>query len=119
MALLVQSCLGWQSIGLAAPERVTRATRQLFEELDPIGRFAAERLAVDAESFLTTEEISAAYATFLHDNDVEDSTDHRTLMSRLKSLPGITQVTRVGPDRTRHRGIVGRKLRDPIDTRHT
>lgn len=119
MALFVQSCLEWQSVGLAPPERVTRATRQLFEELDPIGRFAAERLAEDPESFLTTEEISAAYATFLRDNDIEDSTDHRTLMGRLKSLPGAKQVTRVGPDRIRHRGIVGRKIVEPIDTRHT
>jgi P4 family phage/plasmid primase-like protien len=70
MALLVQSCLEWQSMGLAAPERVTRATRQLFEELDPVGRFAAERLADDAESFLSTEELCAAYTLFLHDNDL-------------------------------------------------
>ena len=118
MALLVQSCLEWQNIGLAAPERVTRATRQLFEELDPIGRFAAERLTGDPESFLTTEEISAAYATFLHDNDFEDSSDHRTLMGRLKDLPGVTRVTRVGADKIRHRGLVGRKLID-TDTRHT
>ena len=39
-------------MGLAAPERVTRATRQLFEELDPIGRFAAERLTEDPDTFL-------------------------------------------------------------------
>ena len=118
MALLVQSCLEWQSVGLVPPERVTRATRQLFEELDPIGRFAVERLVVDAESFLTTEEIAAAYSTFLHDNDFEDSSDHRTLMSRLKDLPGVTRVTRVGADKIRHRGLVGRKLID-TDTRHT
>jgi phage/plasmid-associated DNA primase len=118
MALLIQSCLEWQRVGLAPPERVTRATRQLFEELDPIGRFAVERLTEDPEGFLTTDEISAAYSVFLHDNDVEDSTDHRTLMGRLKDLPGVTRVTRVGADRVRHRGLLGRKLIDP-DTRHT
>jgi putative DNA primase/helicase len=121
MALFVQSCLEWQSIGLAPPERVTLATRQLFEELDPIGRFATERLTEDPDGFLSTEELSAAYATFLHDNDSEDNTDHRTLMGRLKALPGVKQVTRVGADRGRHRGLVGRKLKDPTesDTRHT
>ena len=114
MALLVESCLEWQSTGLNPPERVTRATRQLFEELDPIGRFAAERLAEDPDAFLTTDELSAAYATFLHDNDCEVIVDQRTLMGRLKDLPGVKRVTRVGTDRVRHRGIVGRKLRDTV-----
>jgi len=120
MALFVQGCLEWQSMGLAAPERVMQATRQLFEELDPIGRFAAECLAEDPDSFLTTEELSAAYATFLHDNDCEDNTDHRTFMGRLKTLPGAKQVTRVGKDGARRRGLVGRKIKDrsEIDTRH-
>lgn len=121
MALMVQACLEWQRIGLAPPERVTRATRQLFDELDPIGRFAAERLVVDPDGFLTTEELSAAYATFLHDYDREDNTDHRTFISRLKTLPGVKQVTRVGKDGARHRGLSGRRLKDPntaTDTRH-
>lgn len=115
MALMVQSCLEWQSVGLAPPERVTRATRQLFDELDPIGRFAAERLAEDPDSFLTTEELSAAYATFLHDYDCEDGTDHRTFIGRLKTLPGVKQVTRVGKDGARHRGLVGRKVKRDTD----
>lgn len=121
MALMVQACLEWQRIGLAPPERVTRATRQLFEELDPIGRFAAERLIEAPDTFLTTEELSAAYAIFLHDNDFEDTLDYRTLMGRLKALPGVKHLTRVGADRVRHRGLLGRKLKDPAetDTRHT
>jgi putative DNA primase/helicase len=121
MALMVQACLEWQSIGLAPPERVTRATRQLFEELDPIGRFASERLIEDPDSFLTTEELSAAYATFLHDYDRDDSVDQRTLMSRLKALPGAKKLTRVGADHIRHRGLLGRRVKDPseTDTRHT
>ena len=49
----------------APPERVTRATRQLFEELDPIGRFAAERLTADPDSFLSTDELCSAYSLFL------------------------------------------------------
>lgn len=116
MALMVQACLEWQSIGLAPPERVTRATRQLFDELDPIGRFAAERLIADPESFLTSEELSAAYATFLRENDCEDNTDIRTFMGRLKALPDVKQLTRVGKDGARHRGLIGRKLKGPADT---
>ena len=85
-------------MGLAAPERVTRATRLLFEELDPIARFASERLAVDTECFLSTEEILKAYGDFLHDNDIEDSTDHRTLIKRLKDLPGVKHLARVAAD---------------------
>src|ERR1035437_1095451 len=99
MALLVQSCLEWQSIGLAAPERVTRATRQLFEELDPIARFASERLAVDPECFLSTEEILKAYGDFLHDNDIEDQVEHQKLIKRLKDLPGVKHLARVAADR--------------------
>lgn len=117
MALLVQSCLEWQSIGLTPPERVTRATRQLFEELDPIGRFATERLTEDPESFLSTEELSAAYATFLHDNDCESNVDHRTLIGRLAGLPGVKRLVRVSGG-VRRRGLIGRKL-SAIDTRHT
>ena len=36
-------------------------------------------------------------------------------MARLKELPGVKQVTRVGAEDKRRRGITGRKL---IDTRH-
>jgi putative DNA primase/helicase len=117
MALMVQSCREWQSVGLAAPERVTRATRLLFEELDPIARFASERLTVDAECFLSTEEILKAYGEFLHDNDIEDSTDHRTLIKRLKDLPGVKHLARVAADGVRRRGLTGRKLK--IDTHGT
>jgi P4 family phage/plasmid primase-like protien len=109
MALFVQSCLEWQSIGLAAPERVTRATRQLFEELDPVGRFATERLTEDVDSFLSTEELSAAYATFLHDNDCEGNVDQRTLIGRLVGLPGVNRSVRVS-EGVRRRGLTGRKL---------
>jgi P4 family phage/plasmid primase-like protien len=114
MALLVQSCLEWQGIGLAPPKRVSDATAQLFNDLDPIGRFASERL-VEATCFLTTEDLSIAYAAFLTDNDQEAEVDQRRLMARLKELPGVKQVTRVGSDGQRRRGITGRKL---IDTRH-
>jgi|GEM_PF-5063321 len=117
MALLVQSCLEWQRMGLAAPERVTRATRQLFEELNPIGRFAAERLVSDAESFLSTEELSTAYSGFLRDNDYENDVDPRKLIRQLKELPGIKQATRVGTDGVRRRGLTGRKLAT-TDTDH-
>jgi putative DNA primase/helicase len=120
MALMVQSCLEWQNMGLAAPERVTRATRLLFEELDPIARFASERLAVDSgsDSFLPTEDISTAYACFLHDNDYEIDVDQRILIRRLAELPGIKRVTRVNTDGIRRRGLTGRKL-TTTDTQHT
>ena len=48
----------------------------------------------------------------------EPDLEPRKLIGRLKGLPGVKQVTRVGPDRVRHRGLVGRKLVD-ADTRHT
>lgn len=109
MSLMVQSCLEWQSIGLAPPERVTRATRQLFEELDPIGRFAAERLIDEPDSFLSTEELTAAYDIFLRDNDCEDNVDQRTFVRRLTELPGVKRAVRVS-DGARRRGLTGRKL---------
>jgi putative DNA primase/helicase len=116
MALMVQACLEWQSMGLAAPERVTLATRQLFEELDPIGRFASERFAVDAESFLSTEQLAAAYAVFLRDNDIEDHVDPQKLIKRLKDLPGVKRLIRV-VNGVRCRGLSGVKLK--IDTPDT
>jgi hypothetical protein len=51
-------------------------------------------------------------STFLRDNDREDGADQRTLIGRLAGLPGVKRVTRVGPDRVRHRGLLGRKLKD-------
>jgi putative DNA primase/helicase len=110
MALLVQSCLEWQSAGLAAPERVTRATRQLFEELDPIGRFAAERLIDEPDGFLSTEELCVAYSQFLHDNDLEAEVEPQKLIKRLKELPGVKHLARVAADGVRRRGLKGRKL---------
>jgi putative DNA primase/helicase len=116
MALMVQACLEWQGIGLAPPERVTRATRHLFEELDPIGRFAVERLAEDPESFLSTEELCAAYSLFLHDNDLETEVDQQRLIRRLKELPGVKHLARVTADGVRRRGLKGRKLTDTHGT---
>lgn len=116
MALMVEACLEWQSMGLNPPERVTRATRQLFEELDPIGRFASERLAPDPECFLSSEELAAAYSLFLHDNDLETGVDPKQLIRRLKELPGVKHLARVAADGQRHRGLKGRKLIDTHDT---
>jgi hypothetical protein len=100
---------------LAPPKRVADATAQLFNDLDPIGRFAKERLAEDPECFLTSDELTTAYGAWLDEN--ESPTDNyvqRDLIGRLKSLPGVKAVTRV-KDGTRRKGLVGRKL---IDTRH-
>lgn len=119
MYLMVQACLQWQSIGLAPPERVTRATRQLFQDLDPIGRFAAERLTEDPDAFVTTEEFVAAYLDFQRDNGYEqDGYVERELIGRLSQLPGVKRVARVGPDRVRHRGLSGRRLQDPKADTH-
>jgi putative DNA primase/helicase len=118
MSLMVQACLEWQIMGLAAPERVVLATRQLFEELDPISRFVSERLAADPDSFLSTEQLLKAYGEFLHDNDIEDSVDHKTFIKRLKELPGVKHLTRVAADGARRRGLTGRKLVG-IDTHGT
>ena len=112
MHLLVKACIEWQAIGLAPPERVTRATRQLFEELDPIGRFAKERLAEDPECFLTSDELANAYGAWLDENDSPtDQYVQRDLIGRLKSLPGVKPVTRV-KDGTRRKGLVGIKFAD-------
>jgi P4 family phage/plasmid primase-like protien len=118
MTLMVRGCLDWQSMGLAAPERVTRATRELFAELDPVGRFIAERLEADADSFLSTDEITKAYSVFLGENDYfYADIDQRELVRRIKELPGVTQLTRVASDGVRRRGLIGHKLAQ-IDTQH-
>jgi putative DNA primase/helicase len=119
MALMVEACLEWQQIGLAPPERVTQATRKLFEDLDPVGRFASERLTDDPESFLSTEELSEAFDIFIRDNDC-DGVDQRTLIRRLSELPGVKRAIRVA-DGVRRRGLAGRKfaIDTQIDTRHT
>ena len=117
MALMVRACMEWQEMGLAPPERVLHATRELFDQLDPMGRFIQEGLTA-GDDFLTTEELTNAYTRFLTDNGYEDhfDVDQRALINRLKEQPGVRQVTRVKGGK-RHRGIVGRTLK--IDTHDT
>jgi putative DNA primase/helicase len=69
LGLLIQSCMEWQRIGLAPPPSVTEATKELFRDLDPIGRFAEERLEPDPEGFEFTADIVKAYQSFLRDNE--------------------------------------------------
>jgi putative DNA primase/helicase len=115
MHLLVQACVEWQAVGLAPPKRVSDATAQLFNDLDPMGRFAKERLTDDAECFLSSDELLTAYGAWLDENEAPaDGYAQRDLILRLKSLPGVKCVTRV-KDGKRCRGVIGRKL---IDTRH-
>ena len=61
MHLLVQACVEWQTVGLAPPKRVADATAQLFNDLDPVGRFIKECLADDPDCFLTSDELTTAY----------------------------------------------------------
>jgi putative DNA primase/helicase len=110
MHLLIRACLEWQEAGLAPPKRVSDATAQLFNDLDPIGRFAKECLMEDAECFLTSGEITRAYDAWTDANDSPTELYvQRDLIGRLKELPGVKAVTRV-KEGTRHRGLVGRKL---------
>src|SRR5208337_3949697 len=112
MHLLIQACVEWQAIGLAPPKRVADATAQLFNDLDPIGRFAKECLMEDPCCFLTSDELTTAYGAWLDANDAPaDGYLQRDLIGRLKSLPGVKCVTRV-KDGTRCRGLVGRNLTD-------
>jgi phage/plasmid-associated DNA primase len=115
MHLLVQACVEWQAVGLAPPKRVSEATAQLFNDLDPIGRFAKECLIEDPDCFLSSDELTTAYGAWLDANDAPvDGYVQRDLIGRLKALPGMKSVTRV-KDGARRKGLVGRKL---IDTRH-
>jgi len=106
---MVRACLDWQVGGLAAPERVLQATRQLFDDLDPIGRFAKECLAEDP-GFLSTGDLAIAYSRFLADHGMEVDVNKQEIITRLKGLSGVKQVARVGTDGARHRGLTGRKL---------
>jgi len=110
MHLMVQACVEWQTVGLAPPRRVSDATARLFDDLDPIGRFAKEQLIEDPEGFLTSEDLKIAYGGFLGDNGLEAYIDERELIGRLKALPGVTRVTR-GPEGARQRGLAGRKIK--------
>jgi putative DNA primase/helicase len=112
MHLLVQACVEWQAVGLAPPKRVSDATAQLFNDLDPIGRFIKECLTEDADSFLSSDELTTAYGAWLDANDApEGGYVQRDLIGRIKSIPGIKTVKRV-KDGIRRNGVVGMKLID-------
>jgi putative DNA primase/helicase len=110
MAVIVRGCLDWQAGGLAPPKRVSDATAQLFNDLDPIGRFMKERLVEDP-GFMTTDELCGAYEAFLSANDQDPYVDQKALIGRVKQLPGVKQAQRV-LNGVRCRGIIGRKLTD-------
>jgi putative DNA primase/helicase len=112
MALMVKTCLEWQDVGLSPPERVIRATHELFQQLDPVGRFANERLVEDPEAFVPSEELIAAYSEFLRDNDYQNGVVPQQIIGRLKGLPGVKQGTRT-VNGLRGRGLIGRRLVDP------
>lgn len=108
MSLMVEACLEWQQIGLAPPERVMQATRKLFENLDPMGRFISESITFNPEGFLSSAEVTAAFDVFLRDNGYE-GVEQQTLIRRLAELPGVKRVARVS-DGVRCRGLSGCKL---------
>lgn len=95
--------MGWQHLSGSC-----RRLDNLFDDLDPIGRFAKDWLVEDAASFVTSEEIVIQYAAFLTQSEQDAEIDQRELMSRLKALPGAKRVTRMAGD-GRQRGLSGYK----------
>ena len=106
----------WQAGGLAPPERVSDATAQLLDDLDPSGRFAKECLAEDedAAEFLTTDELCSAYAAFLSANDQDAEVGPTGSDWPVEGTTRTRQVQRV-VNGVRRRGLAGRKL----PTRHS
>jgi putative DNA primase/helicase len=113
--LMIQACLEWQRVGLAAPQSVTDATTGLFRDLDPLGRFVDECLEKDANGFESTSDLINAYTGFLADNNEDVYVEPKQFVNSLKDRAALAPTKRVDAHGKQVRGLRGVKIKkDPI-----
>jgi P4 family phage/plasmid primase-like protien len=103
LAWMIRGCAEWQKRGLAAPESVTAATEEYFEEEDTFGAWIEERLVYDGESFTSAADLYQSWNEFAHARGEWVGTIKR-LSSNLKAR-GIPAVRTA-----KERGFAGLKL---------
>jgi putative DNA primase/helicase len=82
-------------IGLKPPQCVLDASRELFADADPIGRFMNECVTFTQSGFAPTEALQTTYSRFVHDIGHPDSfVDMGALYRRLKTFPGVELTQR-------------------------
>jgi putative DNA primase/helicase len=113
MALMIQSCMEWQKIGLAAPPSVTAATAELFNELDPLSRFMEARLVRDPEAFTSSDALFKAYGAFLAAEDELFHIDQKTVLINIRERGGYQKTASRDAEGKLQRGLRGVRIKDP------
>lgn len=112
LAVLIQSCLEWQRIGLSPPNSVTSATNELFRQLDIIGRFMEERLQQEQDAFTFTADLCQAYRNFVVANGEPFHLDERKLVTEVKERGSYEAGIRRNKEGQQRRGLWGVRLKD-------
>lgn len=108
---MVEGCLAWQRDGLGVPVEVRAATASYRSEMDVVGRFLADRCALDQSATITAADLYADYVAWC-DAEREKPISKTMLGLRLAERPGLEDA-RLGRNRTRAwRGI---RLRSPAE----
>lgn len=112
LQLMIQACLEWQRVGLNAPQSVTDATKGLFRDLDPLGRFMDECLEDDPTAFTFTGDLVRSYNEFLHANGEEQYIEQKTLIAQIKERGGYRTDRSRDAQGRQARGLRGVKIKE-------
>jgi len=103
LAWAVRGCLEWQKIGLAAPEKIKRATEAYQTEMDLIAGYLAERCVVNSLASVTAGALYADYKVWAEESG-EKPISQRSFSGRLKER-GYTTSDRDGSGRALYSGL--------------
>jgi putative DNA primase/helicase len=105
LAWMIEGCLEWQRIGLAAPKAVADATVEYFAAEDAIGNWIEDELDRDKAAFETTTDLFVAWSNYAKANG-EPAGGVKSFRETLLTGRGLT------PDRTKFgRGFRGARLK--------
>jgi phage/plasmid-associated DNA primase len=100
--------------GLRTPECIREASRDMFSEVDTVGRFIDEALSFASGGFCPSEDLQVAYSRFIREIGHPDSfVDLNPLYRRLKTFPGVASVLKRNAGRVQ-RGWSGINVRESV-----
>lgn len=111
LAWMIEGCLAWQRDGLAPPQAVLEATREYFEEEDPIGRWIGERCIEGKEFAEVTIDLFNDWKQWCLDNGEKFKTKKWFAQMLIAKGYGRWRQPKTGAY-----GIAGLELRDPMQS---
>ncbi len=84
LAWAVQGCLAWQCDGLKVPEKVTAATNEYRQAMDPLTEWFDAHCVLAADAWTSSEALSKSYRQWAADNNAKPA-EGRGFGQRLKA----------------------------------